>query len=108
MHSGTMHSAWMNHDPPYPAENSPINLLDAFYPPTFVVIATSDWLIPPAESHSVVEKLKTHGVEATFAEAHGMGHGVCEDPRSTWPEDQKWWEEAILPSLEWTAGKLKA
>jgi acetyl esterase/lipase len=98
----------MQQDPPYPAENSPINLLDSYYPSTFVVIATADWLIPPAESRSVVEKLKSCGVEATFAEAQGMGHGVCEDARSSWPEDQKWWEEAILPSLEWTERKLRS
>ncbi|KAJ9099308.1 hypothetical protein QFC21_004189 [Naganishia friedmannii] len=108
VHSHTIHSAWMQHDPPYPAEYSPMNLLDSSYPPTFVVIATADWLIPPAESHTVVEKLKACGVEAMSAEAHGMGHGVCEDPRSSWPDDQKWWEEAILPSLQWTARKLRA
>jgi acetyl esterase/lipase len=108
MRSGTMHSAWMRCDPPYPAETSPINLLAEFYPPTFVVVATADWLIPPAESHSVVETLKGFGVEATYAEAKGMGHGICEDAKSSWPEDQDWWAEAILPSLEWTVSKLKA
>ncbi|KAJ9104128.1 hypothetical protein QFC19_004112 [Naganishia cerealis] len=108
MHSGCLHSILMRHDPPYPSENNPIDLLDSTYPPTFVVIATADWLIPPSESHAVVEKLRAAGVEAAFAEAPGMGHGICEDPRSTWPpEGEKWWQEAILPSLQWAENKLK-
>lgn len=98
----------MRSDPPFPDNASPINLLDSSFPPTFVVVATADWLIPPAESYSVVETLKSCGVEATCAEAKGMGHGICEDPRSGWPEEQNWWEEAILPSLQWALQKLKA
>jgi acetyl esterase/lipase len=98
----------MRSDPPFPANVSPINLLTASFPPTFVVVATADWLIPPSESYSAVEKLKELGVEATYADAVGMGHGVCEDPRASWPEGQRWWEEAVEPSLEWAEKKLRA
>jgi acetyl esterase/lipase len=108
MRSGTIHASWMRSDPPFPADVSPINLLTASFPPTFVIVATADWLIPPSESYSVVEKLKELGVEATYADAVGMGHGVCEDPRSSWPEGQRWWEEAVEPSLEWAEKKLRA
>ncbi|GHJ90289.1 hypothetical protein NliqN6_6691 [Naganishia liquefaciens] len=108
MRSKTIHASWFCADPPFPANVSPINLLSSTFPPTFVVIATADWLIPPAESHALVEKLKGLGVEVTHAEAQGMGHGVCEDPRSSWPEGQNWWVEAVQPSLEWAREKLLA
>jgi hypothetical protein len=37
-----------------------------------------------------------------------MSHGIAEDGRETWPEDQDWWNEAILPGLEWIVKMTRA
>ena len=78
-----------------------MDVVDGRFPPTMIVIATGDKLIPPAQSYDLVEKLKKAGVDASYVEAKGMPHGMAEDARDTWPEDQDWWNEAIVPSLEW-------
>lgn len=97
-------------DPPFPASSSPLGVLSADFPPTFVVVATADDLIPPAQSYAIVDTLKRLGVDAQAGEAHGMGHGRAEVHQSDgrWPEGVMWWETAIEPSLEFVLKYLKA
>lgn len=89
-------------DPPYPESSSPLHLLSAQFPPTFVVIGTADDLCLPEKSHALVDKLKGLGVDAVAGEAVGMGHGPAEAHQSNgpWPAGNAWWETAMGPSLE--------
>lgn len=97
----TLHTFLCNQDPPFSPEHAPIHLITPDFPPTFVVIATKDQLVPPEQSYSIIEKCKELGVEVGFGECEGMTHGIAEDGRETWPEGNEWWEKGILPGLEW-------
>lgn len=97
----TLNGYLCGQDPPFPAETSPVNLITPDFPPTFVVIATKDQLIPPEQSYALVAKCKELGVEVGSGECEGMTHGIAEDGRETWPEGNTWWEKGILPGLEW-------
>lgn len=103
---GTMRTKTLNtwlcgRDSPYPKSVNPMDVVNGDFPPTLVIVATEDKLIDPAESYDIVNKLKSVGVDARYLEARGMPHGIAEDGREAWPEDQEWWNEAILPGLEW-------
>ena len=103
----TLNSWLCGQDSPYPPETSPINVISSSFPPVLVVIATADTLISPDQSYNLVNKLKHLGVDASHVEAKGMPHAIAEEGRDTWPEDQDWWNQAILPSLEWVVRMTK-
>jgi acetyl esterase/lipase len=101
-------NTWLcGQDPPYPLDTSPIHIISPQFPPVLVVVATGDELISPTQSYNLVNKLKELGVEASYVEAKGMPHAIAEEGRDTWPEDQDWWNEAILPSLDWVVRMTK-
>jgi acetyl esterase/lipase len=108
MRTKTLNTWLCGQDSPYPKSVNPIDVVNKDFPPTLVIVATEDKLIDPAESYDVVSKLKSVGVDARFLEARGMTHGIAEDGRETWPEDQDWWNEAILPGLEWIVKMTRA
>lgn len=108
MRTKTLNTWLCGQDSPYPKSVNPIDVVNGDFPPTLVIVATEDKLIDPAESYDIVNKLKSLGVDARYLEARGMPHGIAEDGRETWPEDQDWWNEAILPGLEWIVKMTRA
>lgn len=89
-------------EPPFSRQYTPIHLIDSSFPPTFVLVAGADRLLPVLQSTDFLQALQTRGVECQSATAHGMPHGKCEN----WDEEvdtdyPRWWNEAIEPSIRW-------
>lgn len=96
-----------NVDPPFPKGTSAIDDLPSNFPPTFVLVATGDDMIPTSHSYGFAAQLRRANVEVQVGEAKGMPHGVAECiPGMVWKEGNNWWEEAIRPSLDFVCGKL--
>ena len=95
-------------DAPYPARYEGIKLVSADFPPTCVVAASADTLIPPIQSHNLAQAVRACGVEAVLFECEGMIHGQAEALASSppWPENNGWWESAIRPSLDFAIRKM--
>lgn len=95
-------------DQPYPAAAEPINLVSKNFPPTCIVAASADELIPPIHSHRLHDRLKELGVDVMRVECEGMNHGEAErSPISReWPEGNTWWEDALLPSLQFALERM--
>lgn len=95
-------------DAPYPARYEGIKLVSADFPPTCVVAASADTLIPPIQSHNLAQAIRACGVEAVLFECEGMIHGQAEALASSppWPENNGWWESAIRPSLDFAIRKM--
>lgn len=81
--------------------------MTAGFPPTCIVAATRDSLIPPNQSSDLHSRLSKLGVECTIVECEGMEHGEAEclpPGEARWEED--WWEQAIKPSLDFAIARL--
>lgn len=91
---------------PLPPTYNPIQLVSPDFPPTFVMVATKDDLIPVKQSYDFIDKLKEHGVEHAFREAD-MVHGRSENhPREERETYERWFQEAIRPGLDWVIDRL--
>ena len=88
-------------DRPYPESAEPINLISRNFPPTCVVSATEDGLIPTEQFGRLYDRVKELGIDALLVECQGMRHAEAEKlPLSPeWPEGNSWWKDALLPSL---------
>jgi acetyl esterase/lipase len=88
-------------DRPYPRTTEPINLISKHFPPTCVVAASTDGLIPTEQFRHVYERVNEQGIDALYVECKGMRHAEAEClPLSPeWPEGNTWWKNALLPSL---------
>lgn len=105
--SGALPSVLLGQDPPFPQEASPFNLLSADYPPTCIVAASEDKLIPIDHSTDVYTRLQELGVDSLLVTCEGMEHGEAEClPGNNWMDS--WWEEAIRPSLDFAIERMKA
>lgn len=95
-------------DAPYPERLEGIKLVSADFPPTCVVAASADTLIPPIQSHNLAQAVRACGVEAVLFECEGMIHGQAEALANSpsWPENNGWWESAIRPSLDFAIRKM--
>jgi hypothetical protein len=83
MSCGTLHSAWMHCDPPYPADRAPSNLLANLS--TDIRRRRHGRRIEPACRFLLArEKLEGLVIEATYAAATGMNHVICEEVTSSW------------------------
>lgn len=75
------------------------------------MIATQDSAIDPAQSYSLVDKLKDLGVEVEYGEA-AMEHGRSEvdwvGSEETQKDYQRWFEGAIRPGLDFLISKLSS
>jgi acetyl esterase/lipase len=110
MLSGYLSEIIIGSPAPFAADQSPINLLTAEYPPTFIMVAEADQLIPPSHSKDIHKKLEELGVPVEMAIAREMQHGEAEAMQGTerWSEELGlgWWEEAIVPSLQFAMRHL--
>jgi acetyl esterase/lipase len=69
-----------------------MNLISKNFPPTCVVAASADGLIPTEQSRHVYERVKEQGIDALYVE--------CLPLSPEWPEGNTWWRDALLPSLQ--------
>lgn len=97
-------------DPPFANDIFPIDIITKDSPPTMVVVATADTLIPTSQSYNLHAKLKDLGVDCGYMECDGMKHGEaeCLPGLHIWPENCTWWEDAIKPSLDWATERVLA
>ncbi len=101
---GYLNSYLCNQDPPFPPEYSAKDLIDSSFPPTFVIVATADTLIQPAQSYEFYVTLQKHGIQCGLSEAKGMEHGRSEKSEDTELAEREykvWFQEAIQPGLKW-------
>lgn len=92
---------------PVPPTYNPVDLVDADFPPSFVLVATKDQLIPVKHSYDFIDRLKARGVEHMVAEAD-MLHGCSENhPAEQKAEYDRWFEGAIRPGLDWVVERLR-
>lgn len=95
----------LDRDPAFDPEDSPINFIRPDFPPTVVVSAGADTLIPVHHSHDLFRRLQEHKVHSILLEAEGMAHGEAEClSGSSW--DSAWWESALRPSLDFALDRL--
>lgn len=107
MASKTLGAVVIGQEPPFPASASPVNLVTPAFPPTCIVVATADKLIPVTQSYTIYDELVRHGVDAKIVECNEMEHGEAEClPHSNWIE--AWWEEALRPSLDFAIERMLA
>lgn len=91
---------------PIPSDYNPIQLVTPDFPPTFVMIATKDQLIPVKQSHDYIEALKRNGVPHASAEADMM-HGQSEIlPMENKADYERWFEQAIRPGLDYVLARF--
>lgn len=92
-------------DPPFDPLDSPAKIIGPGFPPTAVVVAQNDALIPTAHSREVFEKLQSSGVQSELLLCEGMQHGEAEClSGSAWQES--WWSSALRPSLDFALKQL--
>lgn len=81
-------------------------LVNQDFPPTFVVVATQDKLIPPQQARDFHQLLEEKGVRCGIAEAN-MAHGKAEN----WDEGDdsyaEYWKSAIEPALDWAIAECR-
>lgn len=82
-----------------PKQVSPDHLLSADFPPTAVLVATVDSLIPPKQSYVIAEKLRALSVPCEVFECEGMDHAAAEFPIPG-PGRQAW-DAKIRDALDW-------
>jgi acetyl esterase/lipase len=101
--------SWIvGHDAPFELEASSLNLTSKEFPPTFVVVAEEDELIPPKHSYDLYDALKAYGVDTEIGVGKGMKHGQLEG-LGAWEkleEEKGWWDEVILPSLTFAINRM--
>lgn len=106
MATQTLNSFLYGTNPPYADSNTPLNLITPTYPPTYILAALSDELIPVEHSFLLYDKLQEHGVETRIAKVEGAAHGFAERPKADWPEGADYWEDVIRESVDWAIAKL--
>ncbi|KAL7422074.1 hypothetical protein Q5752_002717 [Cryptotrichosporon argae] len=95
-------------DAPYPPSTDAAAGITRRSPPTFVIVAAADTEIPVVNSYRLRDALDLAGVEVHVAEARDAPHGFTV-MMGRYPDREKaeaWWDEAVLPALEWAYGKL--
>ncbi|ORX38843.1 Alpha/Beta hydrolase protein [Kockovaella imperatae] len=102
IHSETLFTYLYDHDPPY-TQPSPLDIADSHFPPTAIVMAESDKVIPISNSQALYDKLQAKGVPSALFTCHGMDHiqAECLATADPWPANRKaeWWE-AITQNLD--------
>ncbi len=91
--------------PPFPKSMCPEAFVDEAFPPTFILVAGGDHLVPTSQSFEFYDTLKSRGVESALAIAENMEHGKSEAWDETDTEYAKWWDQAIEPGLRWMVEK---
>lgn len=70
---------------------SPLTHIDGSEPPSLVMHGDTDILAPVSEAAALVERLKEAGVQATFVEVDGLGHGFA--------RIRRWLRPAVFQSV---------
>ncbi len=72
--------------------------MSAQTPPAFLVHASDDVAVPPANSRAFVAALETHGVPVEYLELPRGGHGLNKVPGPMWEQ----WQQACIA---WMTGR---
>jgi acetyl esterase/lipase len=107
MATQTLNSFLYGCDAPYPPSATALNLITPTYPPTFILAALADDLIPVEHSFLLYDKLQKNEVESFITKVEGAGHGFVERPATDWPEGVDYWKGAIKDSVDWAIGKVQ-
>lgn len=107
MATQTLNSFLYGCDAPYPPNATALNLITTTYPPTYILAAMADDLIPVEHSFLLFDKLQKKGVESHMTRVGGAGHGFVERPATEWPEGKDYWKEAIKDSVDWAIAKVQ-
>lgn len=92
---------------PLPPTYNPVELVSPDFPPTFLLVATKDDLIPVEQSYDLIKRLESQGLEHGWAEAD-MAHGRSENtPIEERADYERWFEDAIRLGLDWTVERLR-
>lgn len=91
-------------NPPYPESAHILPHIGSWFPPTYVLAAVKDTLIPVQHSYDLVSKLESEGVEVHIGKAETAEHGFTEWQPHLWPEGVDWWE-IIEKALKWAIAK---
>ncbi|KAJ9115397.1 hypothetical protein QFC22_005152 [Naganishia vaughanmartiniae] len=108
MATQTLNSFLYGCDAPYPASVTALDLISQTFPPTYVLAAMADDLIPVEHSFLLYDKLQKQGVESHIAKVGGAGHGFVERPPTDWPADTDYWKSDIREAVEWAVAKVKS
>lgn len=106
MATQTLNSFLYGCNAPYPPSATALNLMSPTYPPTFILAALADDLIPVEHSFLLYDKLQENGVESYITKVEGAGHGFVERPAGEWPEGVDYWKDAIKGSVDWAIAKV--
>ncbi|KAM0753206.1 alpha/beta-hydrolase [Meredithblackwellia eburnea MCA 4105] len=105
--SNTLGSFLLGKNPPFPDADNVTKGMTSSYPPTFIFCALEDGMIPVEQSFMVERTLQGLGVEVVAPRVPAP-HGFLDMPAKCFPDRaQGWWDQAILPSLEWALKKLQ-
>ncbi|KAJ9105837.1 hypothetical protein QFC19_003407 [Naganishia cerealis] len=107
MATQTLNSFLYGCNPPYPPSVTALNLISRTFPPTFILAAMADELIPAEHSLLLYEKLQKHDVESCIAKVEGAGHGYVERPPADWPAGTDYWKDVIREAVDWAIAKVK-
>lgn len=106
MATQTLNSFLYGCNAPYPPSATALNLVTPTYPPTYILAALADELIPVEHSFLLHDKLQEQGVETHIAKVNGACHGFAERPPAEWPEGVDYWRDVIRESVDWAITKL--
>ncbi|OLL26591.1 hypothetical protein NEOLI_003817 [Neolecta irregularis DAH-3] len=72
----------------------PTKIIDASYPPTFVMHGSADTIVPVSESKTFVSSLINSGAEHVFVEVPGAEHDF------DWEETDKFYDNYLLKAIQ--------
>ena len=107
MATQTLNSFLYGCDAPYSPTDAALNLITPDYPPSYILAALADTLIPVEHSFMLYDKLQEHGVESYITKVEGAAHGFAERPASDWPQGMDYWKDAIKDSVDWAIAKVQ-
>ncbi|EIW66558.1 hypothetical protein M231_02257 [Tremella mesenterica] len=112
--NGMLVPQWVDEfPPPYSPEKNMITQFSSDFPPTVLIKAMADKLVPTEHTQSAYDKLTELGVETKLFEARGMEHGDVEETTrilQRWGRElaHVWWEEAYKPATDFCIAKCRA
>lgn len=95
-----------------PPQKNPIDSFTPQWPPTVLIKAELDELIPNVQTQMAYDRLKELGVDTQLLLARGMYHGDGEETIGTlkkWKRDicEVWWDEVYKPALDFCISRTK-
>ena len=90
--------------PSCPPRFRALDFVDSDYPPTCILAATKDAIIPPPQWDAFILKLKELGVPHRIIYAEGMVHGQAENGIEE-VKYNEYFRDCIRPGVQWMMGE---